>query len=66
MFNALETAQTGTWLEPGIHSVEFTFDNSQQLADDSLYLGYLRLVDYGQLKMIYHYDKPIKLSQLME
>jgi hypothetical protein len=65
-FNAIETAQTGIWLEPGVHSVEFTFDNSQQLAEDQLYLGYLRLIDYGQLKMVYHYDKPIQLSQLVE
>ncbi|RUR07333.1 DUF4785 domain-containing protein [Legionella sp. km772] len=64
--NALETAQTGIWLEPGIHSIEFTFDNSAQLAEDQLYLGNLRLIDYGQLKMVYQYDKPIQLSQLVE
>lgn len=65
-FYAQETAQTSTWLEPGSHSIEFTFDNSAQLAEDQLYIGYLRLIDYGQLKMVYHYDQPMQLSQLVE
>lgn len=65
-FYAQETTQTSTWLESGSHSIEFTFDNSAQLAEDQLYLGYLRLIDYGQLKMVYHYDKPMQLSQLVE
>ena len=60
------TAQTSILLEPGTHKIELIFDNSQQLAEDSLSLGYLRLIDYGQLKMVYHYDLPIKLSILVE
>jgi hypothetical protein len=63
---AIETAQASIWLEPGTHNIEFIFDNSQQLSEDSLYLGYLRLLDYGQLKMVYHYDRPIKLNTLLE
>ncbi|WP_280524238.1 DUF4785 domain-containing protein [Legionella quateirensis] len=41
--------------------MQFTFDNSNQLADDSLYLGYLRLIDYGQLKL---FTNIINLSSL--
>ncbi|STY83189.1 Uncharacterised protein [Legionella quateirensis] len=36
----IETSQRAQWLEPGKQVIQFTFDNSNQLADDSLYLGY--------------------------
>jgi hypothetical protein len=62
----LEHSQTSEWLEPGIQKVQFTFDNTHQLSDDNLYLGYLRLIDYGQLKMVYQYNPLIKLSQLVD
>lgn len=62
----IETAQKAQWFNPGKHSIQFTFDNSSQLSDDSLYLGYLHLLDYGQLKPVYQYNKPIKLTQLVE
>ncbi|PYD07699.1 DUF4785 domain-containing protein, partial [Pseudomonas syringae pv. pisi] len=54
------------WLEPGKHVLQFTFDNHNQLSDDNLYLGYLRLIDYGQLKTVYQYNQPVKLSQLVD
>lgn len=62
----IETSQKAQWLEPGLKLIQFTFDNVNQLADDSLYLGYLRLTDYGQLKTVYQYNQPIKLTQLVE
>ncbi|MBL7479794.1 DUF4785 domain-containing protein [Legionella bononiensis] len=62
----IETSQRAQWLEPGKQVIQFTFDNSNQLSDDSLYLGYLRLIDYGQLKTVYQYNQPIKLTQLVE
>ncbi|MFI4963353.1 MAG: DUF4785 domain-containing protein, partial [Legionellales bacterium] len=62
----IETAQVGQWLEPGINTIQITFDNSSQLADDSLYLGYLRLIDYGQFKTVYQFNQPIRLKQLVE
>lgn len=62
----LETSQKSQWLEPGKNVVQFTFDNFSQLAEDSLYLGYFRVLDYGQLKPVYQYDNPIKLTQLVE
>ena len=62
----VETSQKAQWLEPGKQIIQFTFDNSSQLSDDILYLGYLRLIDYGQLKTVYQYNAPIKLTQLME
>lgn len=62
----VETAQKAQWMKPGKHLIQFTFDNSGQLSDDSLYLGYLRLIDYGQLKTVYQYDHPIKLTHLVE
>lgn len=65
-FEPLETVHSSQWLEPGTHSIPFNFDNSQQLNEHSLYLGYLRLVDYGQLTTVYRYDQPIELKQLVE
>lgn len=62
----IETSQRAQWLEPGKQVIQFTFDNSNQLADDSLYLGYLRLIDYGQLKTVYQYNQATKLTQLVE
>lgn len=62
----VETSQIAQWLEPGKQIIQFTFDNSNQLAEDSLFLGYLRLTDYGQLKTVYQFNKPIKLSELVE
>lgn len=62
----METSQRAQWLEAGKQVIQFTFDNSHQLSEDNLYLGYLRLTDYGQLKTVYQYNQPIKLSQLVE
>lgn len=62
----LETTQTALWLEPGLQQIQFNFDNADQLEEDSLYLGYLRLVDYGQLKTVYQFNDPIKLTQFRE
>lgn len=62
----VETSQRAQWLEPGKQLIQFTFDNSNQFADDTLYLGYLRLIDYGQLKTVYQFNQPIKLSQLLD
>lgn len=62
----VETSQRAQWLEVGKQVIQFTFDNSHQLAEDNLYLGYLRLTDYGQLKTVYQYNQPIKLTQLVE
>ena len=60
----IETAQSAQWLEQGRQTIKFSFDNSKQLAEDQLFVGYLHLTDYGQLKPVYQYDLPIKLSQL--
>lgn len=60
----IETVQSGQWLTSGKQIIKFTFDNSTHLAEDQLSVGYLHLTDYGQLKTIYQYDLPIKLSQL--
>jgi len=62
----IETSQKAQWLETGRQVIQFTFDNSSQFADDMLYLGYLRLIDYGQLKTVYQYNQPIKLSKLVD
>lgn len=62
----IETSQKAQWLEPGKQVIQFTFDNSNQLAEDSLSIGYLRLTDYGQLKTVYQYNQPIKLTQLVD
>ncbi|PWY55916.1 DUF4785 domain-containing protein [Legionella qingyii] len=62
----IETAQSAQWLEPGKQIIKFSFDNSAHLAEDLLSVGYLHLTDYGQLKPVYQYDQPIKLSQLLD
>ncbi|MGL5742352.1 MAG: DUF4785 family immunoglobulin-like domain-containing protein [Legionella sp.] len=62
----IETAKSARWLEPGKQTIKFSFDNSQHLAEDHLSIGYLHLTDYGQLKTVYQYDLPIKLSQLLD
>lgn len=62
----VETAQSAQWLEPGKQTIKFSFDNSKHLTEDTLSVGYLHLTDYGQLKTVYQYDEPIKLSKLMD
>ncbi|WP_392536853.1 DUF4785 domain-containing protein [Legionella sp. 227] len=62
----VETAQSAQWLVPGKQTIKFSFDNLAHLAEDQLSVGYLRLIDYGQLKTVYQYDPPIKLSQLLD
>ncbi len=62
----VETSQKAQWLEAGKQVIQFSFDNSNQFADDTLSIGYLRLMDYGQLKTVYQYNQPIKLTQLVE
>jgi hypothetical protein len=62
----IETSQSAQWLEPGKQTIQFSFDNSKHLADDTLSVGYLHLTDYGQLKTVYQYNQPINLSQLMD
>lgn len=62
----VETAQSARWMEPGRQIINFSFDNSDQLAEDQLSVGYLHLTDYGQLKPVYQHDVPIKLSQLLD
>lgn len=62
----IEITQSAQWLEPGKQIIKFSFDNSEQLAEDQLSVGYLHLIDYGQLKPVYQYDLPIKLSQLLD
>ncbi|WP_454781147.1 DUF4785 domain-containing protein [Legionella sp. WA2022007384] len=62
----IETTQSAQWLEPGKQIIKFSFDNFAHLAEDQLSVGYLHLTDYGQLKPVYQYDQPIKLSQLLD
>ncbi len=62
----IETSQRAQWLEPGKQLIQFTFDNSRQFAEDTLYLGYFRLTDYGQMSVVYQFNQPLKLSQLVE
>lgn len=62
----VETSQRAQWLEPGKQIIQFTFDNSRQFAEDSLFIGYFRLTDYGQMSCVYQYTAPIKLSKLVE
>lgn len=60
----VKTVQKAQWLEPGVHQIEVSFGDVNAIKEQDLYLGYLRLVDYGQLKTVHQFDKPIKLTQL--
>jgi hypothetical protein len=62
----VETSQSARWLEQGKQKIKFSFDNTGNIADDKLYLGYLHLIDYGQLKPVYVYNQPIKLDELVD
>lgn len=62
----LLTTQKSQWLEKGTQTIQFTFDNSTHFEEDKLFLGYLHLTDYGQLKTVYQFNQPIQLSQLLE
>lgn len=62
----IETSQSAQWLDTGKQTIQFNFDNSNQIAEDALFVGYLHLTDYGQLKTVYQHNQPIKLSQLMD
>lgn len=62
----LETSQSARWFEQGKQKIKFSFDNTQNITEDKLYLGYLHLIDYGQLKPVYVYNQPIKLDELVD
>ena len=62
--NPVELAQNAQWLEPGIQTIQFQFNNSQNLPENTLFLGQLQLIDYGQLKTIYQYNPLIRVEQL--
>lgn len=58
----IKTIQKAQWLEPGVHQLEVSLDSIEPIKTTDLYVGYLRLVDYGQLKTVHQFDKPIKIS----
>ncbi len=62
----LSTSQSAQWFEPGINQLHFKLDKgtATQYDPSSLYIGYFHLIDYGQLKNVYDYDTPIRLSDL--
>lgn len=60
------TAQSAQWLEPGRQTIGLRFNYEAQVPEDDVFIGYLHLTDYGQLKLIYQYDDPIKLSTLSD
>ena len=63
-FEPIEISQSTKWLEPGVHEINFSFDNSQQITEDRLYVGELSIIDYGQLKPVYQHPTLIQLNEL--
>ena len=62
---AIETTQTAEWLHQGENRVDFFFSAKLKTRyKEPFYVGYLRLIDYGQLKLVFSHDTPIELSQL--
>ncbi|MBA2710379.1 MAG: DUF4785 family protein [Tatlockia sp.] len=61
----IQTVQTASWLTLGLNNVKFSFDSN--LRSDykaPYYIGYIHLTDFGQLKPVFEYDKPIEISKL--
>lgn len=55
----LKAIQKAQWLEPGVHQIELSFENLPTLKADEVQIGYLRLIDYGQLKLVHQVDGPL-------
>lgn len=61
-FHPLSFVQSASWLAPGIHKVSFTFDSHfKKDYNPPYYIGYLGLIDFGQLKPVYEYNNLQKL-----
>ncbi|KTD20386.1 Uncharacterised protein [Legionella lansingensis] len=61
----ITTVQSAAWLAPGKHDIHFSFDSD--LKSDykaPYYVGYLHLIDFGQLKPVYEHNQPIELTAL--
>lgn len=61
----LEMAQTAAWLTPGTHDMILSF-SPDLITNHSgpLYLSTLELIDYGQIKPVFKYNKLIPISEL--
>jgi len=66
IMHPIRTYQMANWYKPGQQTMELTIDKRdiKQYDSPSLYLGYFHLLDYGQLKTIYHYDESLNISEL--
>ncbi|CEK10314.1 DUF4785 domain-containing protein [Legionella hackeliae] len=61
----INAVQSASWLAPGKHVINFSFDSQQKTNYKApYYLGYLHLIDFGQLKPVYEYNTPIELTTL--
>ncbi|MDI9818567.1 MULTISPECIES: DUF4785 domain-containing protein [unclassified Legionella] len=61
----IETVQSASWLPAGTHHLNFSFDSDLKTDYKApYYLGYLHLIDFGQLKPVYEYNTPIELTAL--
>lgn len=61
----ITAVQSAAWLSPGKHALNFSFDSGLKTDYKApYYLGYLHLIDFGQLKPVYEYNTPIELASL--
>ncbi|KTC81356.1 DUF4785 domain-containing protein [Legionella brunensis] len=61
----ITAVQSATWLSQGKHTINFAFDSNLKTGYKApYYLGYLHLIDFGQLKPVYEYNTPIELTTL--
>ncbi|WED41821.1 DUF4785 domain-containing protein [Legionella cardiaca] len=61
----ITAVQSASWLSPGKHTINFSFDSDLKTDYKApYYLGYLHLIDFGQLKPVYEYNTPIELTTL--
>lgn len=66
VLHPLRMYQTANWLPKGLSDLRITLDKDSLKSYDKekLYLGYSHLLDYEQLKTVYHFDEPIRLFTL--
>lgn len=61
----IELTQSASWLSPGMQKISFSFSPElASLYEAPYYLSGVKLIDYGQMKPVFAYDKPINLLQL--
>ncbi|KTD18901.1 hypothetical protein Ljor_0124 [Legionella jordanis] len=64
-YQPFAAVQSASWFAAGVHNFDFSFDsNLKSDYKPPYFIGYLRLIDFGQLKPVYEYSEPIAITAL--